>query len=256
MSVAMDLRFTDPSAPLFIDVEGDSCSSLFVTSTSQAPGATPQPSQVLVNHRKREREDTPAEGLRFKKPAKVVQPAAVVPRTPRSQSASGSMMPPSQRSATSQSHALEPPPAPDPSPSRKKQEPLFLPSSQVSNPDAGLDVELSMDSEELQAMAGGEDEDVSFASASQLQFTETRLDGADVDMDEAESFRLHSESYMAPTQDRKSDAKVRASIAIGHTCWHEVDILAGFRPSSRFSKIKSIFFCHWHSAAVIAVPQL
>ncbi|KAA1469006.1 hypothetical protein DENSPDRAFT_552806 [Dentipellis sp. KUC8613] len=39
MSLSLDLRFTDPAAPLFIDVEGDSIESLFVVSTSHAPGA-------------------------------------------------------------------------------------------------------------------------------------------------------------------------------------------------------------------------
>ncbi|TFY53994.1 hypothetical protein EVG20_g9883, partial [Dentipellis fragilis] len=38
MSLSLDLRFTDPAAPLFIDVEGDSIESLFVISTSQVPG--------------------------------------------------------------------------------------------------------------------------------------------------------------------------------------------------------------------------
>ncbi|KAF9010669.1 Rad9-domain-containing protein [Cyathus striatus] len=39
MSLSLDLRFTDPAAPLFIDVEGDSSDILFVISTSQVQGA-------------------------------------------------------------------------------------------------------------------------------------------------------------------------------------------------------------------------
>ncbi|KAH7927158.1 hypothetical protein BV22DRAFT_1061582 [Leucogyrophana mollusca] len=35
MTLPIDLRFTDPAAPLFIDVEGDESESLFVVSTSQ-----------------------------------------------------------------------------------------------------------------------------------------------------------------------------------------------------------------------------
>ncbi|KAF7964661.1 hypothetical protein HWV62_36787 [Athelia sp. TMB] len=35
MSLAMDMRFTDPASPLFIDVDGDSSETLFVISTSQ-----------------------------------------------------------------------------------------------------------------------------------------------------------------------------------------------------------------------------
>ncbi|KAH7909331.1 Rad9-domain-containing protein [Hygrophoropsis aurantiaca] len=41
MSLTIDLRFTDPAAPLFVDVEGDESESLFVVSTSQIHG--PQP---------------------------------------------------------------------------------------------------------------------------------------------------------------------------------------------------------------------
>ncbi|KAH7888735.1 Rad9-domain-containing protein [Phlebopus sp. FC_14] len=39
MGSTLDLRFTDPAAPLFIDVEGDESDCLFVISTSQIQGA-------------------------------------------------------------------------------------------------------------------------------------------------------------------------------------------------------------------------
>jgi cell cycle checkpoint control protein RAD9A len=63
MGSALDLRFTDPAAPLFIDVEGDESECLFVISTSQIQGAhskanpnardssTPNPQQVSVRKR-------------------------------------------------------------------------------------------------------------------------------------------------------------------------------------------------------------
>ncbi|KAG6336035.1 hypothetical protein ID866_3051 [Astraeus odoratus] len=41
MGLALDLRFTDPAAPLFIVVEGDESESLFVISTSQMQNAPP-----------------------------------------------------------------------------------------------------------------------------------------------------------------------------------------------------------------------
>ncbi|KAF9227406.1 hypothetical protein BS17DRAFT_727635 [Gyrodon lividus] len=48
MGSALDLRFTDPAAPLFIDVEGDESECLFVISTSQIQGA---PSNTSANAR-------------------------------------------------------------------------------------------------------------------------------------------------------------------------------------------------------------
>ncbi|KAF9241540.1 Rad9-domain-containing protein [Melanogaster broomeanus] len=48
MGSALDLRFTDPAAPLFIDVEGDESECLFIISTSQIQGA---PSNALANTR-------------------------------------------------------------------------------------------------------------------------------------------------------------------------------------------------------------
>ncbi|KAL1670054.1 Rad9/Ddc1, partial [Schizophyllum commune] len=39
MGLPLDLHFTDPAAPLFIDIEGDCFDSLFVISTSTVPGS-------------------------------------------------------------------------------------------------------------------------------------------------------------------------------------------------------------------------
>lgn len=70
MSLSLDLRFTDPAAPLYIDVEGDSLEALFVISTSQVHGAvTGAPSQLYQPpsaNKKREREEAPAEQSRPK----------------------------------------------------------------------------------------------------------------------------------------------------------------------------------------------
>lgn len=40
MASALEVRFTDPAAPLFIDIEGDESDGLFVISTSQLQGTT------------------------------------------------------------------------------------------------------------------------------------------------------------------------------------------------------------------------
>lgn len=100
MSLPLDIRFTDPAAPLFIDVEGDNSETLFVISTSQVHGI---PAGYTHNappsHKKREREETPVETVRFKKPMKAVQPATpaslVSERRPRPQSdLPATMLPP------------------------------------------------------------------------------------------------------------------------------------------------------------------
>ncbi|KAJ7680277.1 Rad9-domain-containing protein [Mycena polygramma] len=179
MSLPLELRFTDPAAPLFIDVEGDNADTLFVISTSQVPGA-PMPSQVSTNAKKREREETPRDFARIKKPMKAVQRTdaaslAQADRASRSQSMSrtaGSMPPPPvpQRSFQSQheeTFAAQMTPGPS-----RVQEPLFLPSSQPPSSqlsaadeqiirDTGLGIE-DMNAEELAMMLEGDGEEVGF----------------------------------------------------------------------------------------------
>lgn len=60
---ALDLRFTDPAAPLFIGVEGDESEYLFVISTSQIQGSTNTHPQInpRVNTRKRTLHDVPVD---------------------------------------------------------------------------------------------------------------------------------------------------------------------------------------------------
>jgi len=169
MSLTLDLRFTDPAAPLFIDVEGDNLDSLFVISTSQVHGAisgAPTQHYQPSNNRKRERQDSPTE-VKNKKPMKAVQavdrvvhPSHSLPRiTPvairRSdqEASSGGVPPPSDRGVS--------------------REPLFLPTSSqlsVAHEEAirssGLGVE-HMDADELAQMLDGEGEEVAFDFSSQ-----------------------------------------------------------------------------------------
>lgn len=107
MGLCLDLRFTDPAAPLFIDVEGDESECLFVISTSQINAGAAAPSNSAQLHtRKRplpndegedsvkQRSQTP----RIKKPMKAVQRTDVTPdaaSSSRAQSDARSMPPPS-----------------------------------------------------------------------------------------------------------------------------------------------------------------
>lgn len=165
----LELRFTDPAAPLFIDMEGDESESLFVISTSQIQGM-PVTSQhhanpnlianAVGNPRKRPCPDAPVEpqqGLhssgprqpsetpRVKKSTRAVQRTDVTPsvgsRSGTISSESGpsaynnfnSMSPPSFVPELPQSsqHLREPQPVPGDS---RSHEPLFYPSSSLDVP--------------------------------------------------------------------------------------------------------------------------
>ncbi|KAF8871256.1 Rad9-domain-containing protein [Gymnopilus junonius] len=138
MSLPLDMRFTDPAAPLYIDVEGDAMEILFVISTSHTPGFTTsmQKNSQLVNAKKREREQSTSETPRPKKPMKAAQPVIPKSASNRATSASrsqtynsGSMPPPSVIPIRrGQSHGVE-------QDSRRDRDPLFLPSSQMSAAD-------------------------------------------------------------------------------------------------------------------------
>jgi len=153
MGLCLDLRFTDPAAPLFIDVESDELECLFVISTSQYGGlAAPPPSNsTLLNARKRPSPSDDGEGSsrqrsetpRIKKPMKAVQRVDV--RTPDATSTSKahsdirSMPPPSyvpQHTSGSPRNQMSPLPSPSwnlpPDPSHEvtvQPEPLFYPQS-------------------------------------------------------------------------------------------------------------------------------
>ncbi|KAF7361933.1 hypothetical protein MVEN_00538300 [Mycena venus] len=199
MSLALELRFTDPAAPLFIDVEGDNADTLFVISTSQVPGAPMASQASTVNPKKREREETPRDFARIKKSMKAVQRTdaasvslAHADRASRSQSTAtsrtaGSMPPPPVLQRSYQSHHEETFDAQmTPGPSRH-EEPLFLPmSSQMSAADeqilreTGLGIE-EMNADELEMMLEGDGEEVEF-TGSQMP---TKPDVNMVDMDDA-----------------------------------------------------------------------
>jgi cell cycle checkpoint control protein RAD9A len=160
MSLTLDLRFTDPAAPLFIDIEGDYSESLFVISTSQVHGAaTGVPTQHYQpsNSKKRERQDSSTEGgnKRPMKAVHVIDRVALPPHSfSRSPSVAGSMMPPRPELNVS-------------------CEPLFLPGSSqlsVAHEEAirssGLGVE-DMNADELTEMMDGEGEEVAFDFSSQ-----------------------------------------------------------------------------------------
>ncbi|KAJ6609871.1 Rad9-domain-containing protein [Mycena sp. CBHHK59/15] len=214
MSLALDLRFTDPAAPLFIDVEGDNCDILFVISTSQVPGA-PNPSQPPSNPKKRERDETPRNFARVKKPMKVVQRAdaaslAQADRASRSQSRNpGSMPPPSVPSRSfSYSHGESRDPQMTLAPSRAR-EPLFLPASQLSAADeeiirnTGLGIE-NMNAEELEMMLEGDGEEVGLDMDCQTQKQDIDIMMADG----PDEFELVDDMELAATQSSDSQSKV------------------------------------------------
>ena len=168
MSLTLDLRFTDPAAPLFIDIESDNSDSLFVISTSQVHGAisgAPTHHQ-LSNNRKRERQDSPTE-VRNKKPMKAVQVLDRVPHPSHSLPRATPVVIHRSDQEASSSRVL---PHSDRGTSR---EPLFLPASSqlsVAHEEAirssGLGIE-HMDVDELAQMLDGEGEEVAFDFSSQ-----------------------------------------------------------------------------------------
>ncbi|KAG6902745.1 hypothetical protein C0995_011893 [Termitomyces sp. Mi166 len=217
MSLAIDLRFTDPAAPLFMDIEGDSSEGLFVISTSQVHGAvtgTPSQHYVPPNAKKREREETPLD-LKSKKPMKAVHP--VDPRAlsvPPSVSRSAS-----HASPTSQVTTTNPPPqGSDTQPFAQSEVPgelLFLPSSfQLSDADkeilraTGLGIE-TMDANELAELLDGEGEEVAFDFASQDPNYHNFLErpGNNDDGQRPESFELECDAAEMPPTQNSEDAK-------------------------------------------------
>jgi len=175
MSLALDLRFTDPAAPLFIDVEGDHTETLFVISTSQvhgeATGARRQHYPPDSSSRKRGRQETPQE-TRNTKPMRVVQSVeGRIIQAPRTGTAEHSPIPlmqdPAQLSQIDPTHS--PPSMPNITPELPPVQlkgPLFLPSlSQLSVADkAGLG---GMHADEPTHSFGGEGEEVAFDIPSQ-----------------------------------------------------------------------------------------
>ncbi|KAG6866765.1 hypothetical protein C0991_011424 [Blastosporella zonata] len=229
MSLSIDLRFTDPAAPLFMDVEGDNSESLFVISTSQVHGAitgTPSQNYVAPNMKKREREETSLD-LKNKKPMKAVNRMDPrMPSVPPFMPHSAGHAPPRSQAALNERREQDtfddamPPPSFVPqhpeTPQKEHQEPLFLPSSsQLSTAEeevlrsTGLGIE-SMDAEELAELLDGEGEEVAFDFASQdpkyHQFLERPRDSDNPVL--PESFELENDLAEIPPTQNSEDAKV------------------------------------------------
>jgi cell cycle checkpoint control protein RAD9A len=168
MEAILDVRFTDPAAALYVDVQSDSIEGLFAISTSRVPGApTPPavaaPSQVhpagssgsaQVHVRKRPREDSAAPRHRTT-PAKVVERVGPSAHPRRVQAPPP---PPSIPSHASQGARLSSLPV-----RQTPEGPLFLPESQMSAADrealhaSGLG---DMDADEFNAMMEDDGEEV------------------------------------------------------------------------------------------------
>ncbi|KAH9485464.1 hypothetical protein JR316_0002372 [Psilocybe cubensis] len=233
MSFPMEVRFTEPAAPLFIDVEGDMLEALFVISTSNVPAGvtTAQHHSQRYNARKRERAQSTSETPRFKRPMKAAQPIGPGNDYNKSSSSSrenshmdGSMPPPSiipnRGSYNLQPHSTSRT-AGSSSVYDKlrevKKEPLFLPSSQMS--EANLDVLQStglglenMDAEELTELLEGEGEEVDFSHISQQPPGESQHAGGigeggfdhSMQVDQDDSFELEG---LPATQERENAHK-------------------------------------------------
>jgi cell cycle checkpoint control protein RAD9A len=169
MSFPLDLHFTDPASPLFIDIESENSETLFVISTSQVGANAGVPSQAQSNtghdlgsvNRKRMRQDDnengneddnhntedgpsthgpvprsrPKEKERIKKPMKVVQrvnPTSValtLANSSRPGTVRGSMPPPNSIPFRPLSQT---PVFSQISNKNNGRDPLFLPGSQLS----------------------------------------------------------------------------------------------------------------------------
>ena len=164
MEAVLNVRFTDPAAALYVNVQSDSIESLFAMSTSRVPGA-PEPPESTVPRQTRSAEPSgsaqsrrtnkrPSDEttMRRRTPAKVVQrisPPALARR------ASGAQPPvPSHAPERHQpSYPIRHP----------RAEPLFLPGSQMSAADkealhvSGLG---DMDADEFNAMMEDDGEEV------------------------------------------------------------------------------------------------
>lgn len=223
MSLSLDLRFTDPAAPLFIDVEGDNSETLFVISTSQVHGAvTGAPSQRYhaSGNKKRDRDETPAD-TRNKKPMKAVQKVGSrTPSVPHALVPGSAATSVSARSSQREMHDdTMPPPSFIPlniPPARPgaSREPLFLPtSSQLSVIDeavlksTGLGIE-SMDANELADMLEGEGEEVAFDFASQDPDYHNFLERPGNAENGPDSFELADEAAEIPPTQTSAESKV------------------------------------------------
>jgi cell cycle checkpoint control protein RAD9A len=217
MSLGMELRFTDPAAPLFIDVEGDCSEALFVISTSQvsSAGASASSHRRNVNTKKREREETLGKATKIKRPMRVVQPSLAMERDQPIANPEPRSCVPSSAVCQEFRQTDMPPPSSFPGHSsfmEKAHEPLFLPSSsQLSAADeavlraSGLEVG-TMD--ELTEMLEGEGEEVTFGFTSQPPDLGERR-GCQANAEER--FEIIDETELEATQSSYDSSKVWAT---------------------------------------------
>ncbi|TFK51794.1 hypothetical protein OE88DRAFT_1712289 [Heliocybe sulcata] len=206
LALPLDLRFTDPLSPLYVDLGDDTFEALFVISTSQVHGAGGGASQSRGasqaangdgpngNGRKRSRdEDEPRRLANRKKPMKVVQrtdvpgyhrtsepelmpPPSSIPQRRSPQFSQPHAGPSSARREESEPLFFPPSSLSAPRPQsplftqhQQDPEPLFLPGSQPSQAivDSGLGIE-SMSAAEFEAMFEGDEEEMELLGSQTL----------------------------------------------------------------------------------------
>ncbi|KAH9175916.1 Rad9-domain-containing protein [Lactarius sanguifluus] len=149
MAAILDVRFTDPTAALYVDVLSDGIEGLFAMSTSRVPGAPAPPTRGAL-HVSASREEDAAS--RHRTPAKVVER---VETTRSTRQASEAQQPTPSHASAGRPHS--------PPPHNSPEVPLFLPGSQMTAADqealhaSGLH---GMDADEFNAMMEDEGEEV------------------------------------------------------------------------------------------------
>lgn len=132
MNLSLVLRFTDPTAPLYIGIDGenDSAETLFVISTSQVHGAPPRQSNVVndtAGNAKREREERTVTPAPSKKLIRAVQPVETPLRPSNNRIETPSRAVPPSLPVSQAHHDTQPDFYFDP-PDVPEHQPLFLPS--------------------------------------------------------------------------------------------------------------------------------
>ncbi|KAI0319386.1 Rad9-domain-containing protein [Amylostereum chailletii] len=213
MSLALDLRFTDPAAPLFIDVESDSIESLFVVSTSQVPGSSTssqaRSASSASNKRPRTQESQDRAQDR-RRPMKVVERTDATELARRMGDArvgSQAMPPPS---LPMHARPSQPPVSQRPRPNADdSEEPLFLPASQMSAADevalrqSGLGGIDGMDADDFHAMFEDDGEEVGAGSDTNDSIyppPQSSAARAGQDNHRQDNFDMIDDAEMGPTQ--------------------------------------------------------
>jgi len=270
MSLTLDLKFTEPAAPLFIEVESDNIESLFVVSTSQVPGAAggskssesrtssrPTPSSQL--RRRGQQNIGQSKGTRVpdrRRPMKVVErtDAATLAKS-RGDSHIGS----SPYAMESPARLSEPQPSMAPLPSfprvsqqrsqapkdqllqERDHQPLFLPGSQMSTADqaalraSGLGID-HMDADDFHAMMEDEGIEVGFSADEDSELRRpTEPDGQDRSLDDdahnqASARAFDYDSELGPTQASSSDEESKVRTSWLSCCSMTLSRGQGFKP--------------------------